>query len=58
MYESKKKDAQLKVIDFGTAKSFKPNQKMNETYGTVSLSTLYLSHLIYHPSLFLSLAYY
>jgi len=34
VYESKKKDANLKVIDFGTAKTFKTNQKMNETYGT------------------------
>jgi len=34
VYESKKKDSNLKVIDFGTAKTFKPNQKMSETYGT------------------------
>jgi len=34
VYETKKKDSNLKVIDFGTAKDFKPNQKMNETYGT------------------------
>jgi len=34
VYDSKKKDSNLKVIDFGTAKDFKPNQKMNETYGT------------------------
>jgi len=34
VYETKKKDSNLKVIDFGTAKDFKPNQKMNETFGT------------------------
>lgn len=34
VYESKKKEANLKVIDFGTAKAFKQNQVMNETYGT------------------------
>jgi len=34
VYEAKRKDANLKVIDFGTAKVFKQNQKMNETYGT------------------------
>jgi len=34
VYESKSKDANLKVIDFGTAKVFKNNQKMSETFGT------------------------
>jgi len=34
VYESKKRDANLKVIDFGTAKVFADNQKMHETYGT------------------------
>jgi len=34
VYESKKKDSNLKVIDFGTAKTFKNNQKMSETFGT------------------------
>lgn len=43
VYDSKKKDANMKVIDFGTAKSFKANQKMTETFGTVKL-ILRLSH--------------
>jgi len=34
VYDAKKKDANLKVIDFGTAKTFKNNQKMTETFGT------------------------
>jgi len=34
VYESKKRESNLKVIDFGTAKDFKPNQKMSETFGT------------------------
>jgi len=34
VYESKKREANFKVIDFGTAKAFKTNQKMSETYGT------------------------
>jgi len=37
VYESKKREANFKVIDFGTAKAFKTNQKMSETYGTVRL---------------------
>jgi len=34
VYDSKDDSANLKVIDFGTAKAFTPDGKMNETYGT------------------------
>jgi len=34
LYESKKEDAQLKVIDFGTSKQFDANSKMNQKFGT------------------------
>jgi calcium-dependent protein kinase len=34
VYDSKKKEANLKVIDFGTARIIKPDQKLHETYGT------------------------
>lgn len=34
VYDSKDAQANLKVIDFGTAKAFTPETKMNETYGT------------------------
>ena len=35
VYDCKDDNANLKVIDFGTAKTFTPDNKMNETYGTV-----------------------
>jgi len=34
VYETKDKKSNLKVIDFGTAKHYKPNQKLEETFGT------------------------
>jgi len=34
VYDCKDDNANLKVIDFGTAKTFTPDNKMNETYGT------------------------
>ena len=37
LYESKKEDAHLKVIDFGTSKEFKRSKKMNQQFGTVIL---------------------
>ncbi len=43
VYDSKDDNANMKVIDFGTAKTFTPDGKMNETYGTVknSLNTIF-----------------
>ena len=35
LFESKKDDSVLKVIDFGTSKVFDPNRKMNQKFGTV-----------------------
>jgi calcium-dependent protein kinase len=34
LLEASKEFDQIKVIDFGTALKFKPNQKLNETIGT------------------------
>lgn len=34
LFESSKKDARLKIIDFGTSKYFKPNEKMQKFIGT------------------------
>ena len=34
MYESKVPDAPLKIIDFGTAKEFKPETEMHKILGT------------------------
>jgi len=34
LYESKKDDAPLKIIDFGTSKTYSPNTKMNQKFGT------------------------
>lgn len=46
VYDSKDDNANLKVIDFGTAKAFTPDGKMSETYGTVLFFT-FLSKLNY-----------
>lgn len=35
LYESDKPDSLLKIIDFGTSRSFNPNQKMTQKFGTV-----------------------
>ena len=35
LYESPKPDAQIKIIDFGTSKAFKANEKMDAKFGTV-----------------------
>jgi len=34
LYESKRDDAQLKIIDFGTSKAYTHNTKMNQKFGT------------------------
>lgn len=35
LLDSKKQDAALKVIDFGTASRFEPGKKMTQKFGTV-----------------------
>ena len=35
LLESKKEKAPIKVIDFGTSRTFNPNIKMNQKFGTV-----------------------
>ena len=35
LYESKKEDSLLKVIDFGTSKVYNAKTKMNQKFGTV-----------------------
>ena len=35
LYESENDNSALKVIDFGTSRSFDPNIKMNQKFGTV-----------------------
>lgn len=36
LYESAKPNALIKVIDFGTAKAFSPNEKLTQKFGTVT----------------------
>lgn len=36
LLESKKEKAPIKVIDFGTSRTFNPNIKMNQKFGTVT----------------------
>lgn len=35
LYETKKKDSNIKIIDFGTSRTFKVNESMHAFYGTV-----------------------
>ena len=35
LYESKKADSIIKIIDFGTSRTFKGTEKMHAFYGTV-----------------------
>ena len=37
LYESKKEDSMLKVIDFGTSKIYEAKTKMNQKFGTVKI---------------------
>jgi serine/threonine protein kinase len=37
LYESDAENAPLKVIDFGTSRTFDPNVKMNQKFGTVPI---------------------
>jgi calcium-dependent protein kinase len=41
IYESKDANAHLKVIDFGTAKLFDQKTALNETFGTVSVTSYF-----------------
>lgn len=43
IFESKKKDANLKIIDFGTSRKFDPNKLMTKVVGTV----LFFNFLIF-----------
>ena len=47
LYESEKPDSLVKIIDFGTSRSFNPNQKMTQKFGTVFSIILYLVFLIF-----------
>lgn len=50
LYESEKPDSLLKIIDFGTSKSFNTNQKMTQKFGTVFKIIFYFNFLIYFLS--------
>lgn len=39
LFESNKKNAQIKVIDFGVSMKYKQGTKMREKYGTVSFTS-------------------
>lgn len=49
LLDSKKHDAALKLIDFGTAQKFEPGKKMNRKFGTVIFfEACFKSKLILH----------
>lgn len=47
LLDSKKHDASLKLIDFGTAQLFEPGTKMSQKHGTVSNKMPLISITLY-----------
>ena len=49
LYESNVENAVLKVIDFGTSRTFDPNIKMNQKFGTVP-QNLFINTIFLHKT--------